>query len=930
MRRLCMALLVLALLALVCFGATQSLRNSSGKPARAVTITFSEKVSITSYDQSVFPHQDPTGRAQTFTFSGGQLANGASLRVSWTPSSATVEDSEWLTKSPGLSGPLEPTIETTEYRLAGDPATAGTLQGTITRTIERGVLPFKVTFVAALEGIPVGATLSWDTDIYVDANRDGDTENDVDAVGASLDLLYTENYNPTVKFVVKTASGEEVGTWKNMVRNDFTAGTGVVLDGEALLALSGTEASGLQWQQRHMEQNSFEYMTEYVADPQASSSLVTQCAPLYAGKYVYALGSGGGAPLVSAWVIEPAGACRHITLTMADVWNDPTDTQGNLIDIGGTWFTDDQARQILRYFAEEGFDSIQVPASLALHKVLPTPLMSLAGGGPSATDLRWILPLIGAPSLLTGPSVAGLPDDEIEAFADYRALPHLWYESFFALLREKLLDLATLGKEYGLDAFGIGGNYLWDLGSIGYANPREARWVVQQWIDIVRAVRETSGARVGLELPGPGTSVAAPLRGVPDFSRFLMGGYGFYGDASWIPRVAATTTAEELRTTLVGFYRATVQQSVDVLGVPVSFPLSAASFIGAARRYDFSDAEQMTYDAWREEFRRGGYGDQTLNGDALGSIQPSFRDQTLLLETFIPALVSMASVAEIALWGQYWWLSDYTDFAPQNVLQFAAVNSAALQGKPGLQVAKLWESILSPNERNSYRHVRPLPATNIAGRLPILPEFPAPPTASLPAMVVSADPHASWDSLPTLFAWESIAGVTYGTVDLQTNRYTSAPNADERFGGVGLHVADIRAANVDGALAIRIDFESLDSPNPDSRVDYVLALGACRVQVRGGNQVGLSGPGNTLWWTASSDYLTLGKHAIELFIPASIVERVLLPLASMVPCSAGFHIAFRGESTHAFAHYPGEALFGNGTTTPGMAASAGTAAGAEP
>jgi len=127
MRRLCAALLVLALLALVCFGVTETLRNRSGKTASGVTITFSERVRISSYDETVFPNQEPTGRAKAFTFSGGQLMNRGTFDVTWTPSDAVVESCDWLT-SPDLSGPLEPTVETTEDALGRESEPSGSSQ----------------------------------------------------------------------------------------------------------------------------------------------------------------------------------------------------------------------------------------------------------------------------------------------------------------------------------------------------------------------------------------------------------------------------------------------------------------------------------------------------------------------------------------------------------------------------------------------------------------------------------------------------------------------------------------------------------------------------------------------------------------------------------------------------------------------------------
>jgi WD40 repeat protein len=127
MRRLCGPLVVLAFLALVCLGATETLRNRSGKTASGVTITFSEKVRITSYDESVFSEQDPTGRADVFTFGGGQLANGGSFRVTWTPSSATVEDSEWLASESPSQGATADTGNTASAASSGSVSPLRTL-----------------------------------------------------------------------------------------------------------------------------------------------------------------------------------------------------------------------------------------------------------------------------------------------------------------------------------------------------------------------------------------------------------------------------------------------------------------------------------------------------------------------------------------------------------------------------------------------------------------------------------------------------------------------------------------------------------------------------------------------------------------------------------------------------------------------------------
>lgn len=90
----------LVLLTVVLVGGTalatsRALTNRSGSAATGVTITFSEEVRITSYDETVFPTQIPMSRGTTFTFSGGRLENGAAFSASWTPSAAEIVSAEW-------------------------------------------------------------------------------------------------------------------------------------------------------------------------------------------------------------------------------------------------------------------------------------------------------------------------------------------------------------------------------------------------------------------------------------------------------------------------------------------------------------------------------------------------------------------------------------------------------------------------------------------------------------------------------------------------------------------------------------------------------------------------------------------------------------------------------------------------------------------
>jgi hypothetical protein len=103
-RVLALTFLGLALVVCVALAATESLTNRTGRTATAVTVTFSEQVRLTSYDESVFPAKEPSSRASTFRFSGGDLANGARFSVSWTPSTAEITSTEWETTGASAAG----------------------------------------------------------------------------------------------------------------------------------------------------------------------------------------------------------------------------------------------------------------------------------------------------------------------------------------------------------------------------------------------------------------------------------------------------------------------------------------------------------------------------------------------------------------------------------------------------------------------------------------------------------------------------------------------------------------------------------------------------------------------------------------------------------------------------------------------------------
>jgi hypothetical protein len=104
-RVLALVLLGVVVVACAALAASESLRNDSRKTAYGVTIQFSDSVRITSWDTATFPTCSPSsGRAESFAFSGGELASSGQFRVSWTPSTAEITNTEWETTGANAAG----------------------------------------------------------------------------------------------------------------------------------------------------------------------------------------------------------------------------------------------------------------------------------------------------------------------------------------------------------------------------------------------------------------------------------------------------------------------------------------------------------------------------------------------------------------------------------------------------------------------------------------------------------------------------------------------------------------------------------------------------------------------------------------------------------------------------------------------------------
>ena len=104
-------LTVVLLMNVVGFGATRTFINKTGKTVIGIKIEFSNSVRITRHD-SVFPDQSPSGRSDEFTFDDGELGNSGRFSISWTPSSGTVTDYEWIERAqPEQGSPTSPVVQ---------------------------------------------------------------------------------------------------------------------------------------------------------------------------------------------------------------------------------------------------------------------------------------------------------------------------------------------------------------------------------------------------------------------------------------------------------------------------------------------------------------------------------------------------------------------------------------------------------------------------------------------------------------------------------------------------------------------------------------------------------------------------------------------------------------------------------------------------
>jgi len=710
MKKIALLVVVLFLISISSF-AGEYLANETMEAAYGLQVIFSEPVTITDFGDSLMVVKH-TGVATEFVFSGGEVGSLEGQWFSWEPATAVVTRYKWLAEGDSLSTtPLDAVAQDFIYEVPI--ADLGTVL-TIDRHVERNQLPFEVHYEIANPQSLDGCLLAWDADKYVDSDGDGDAQNDRDAEGATLDLIYVENYNPTVTLLVYDSGEVLAALWENMVRNDFEVGSSILLDANALAEAFGVEPPSVgnaTWVQRHMDQMSFEYMTEYGGQLLEPTSLFTSARHSYPGKYVYQLSASDGASFpeilrVAAWVVDPSTPRKPVGLMMSDFWNENYEPSIDAMVSALGAVPDSQAVEKLRYLSLSGFNDIVVMNQFPIESVYPTIQITEAASGihiiPNQ-DLEMIFH-----EVLTGHlswQTYYFQSDNAGYWTNFDLLSRSYYDDFFKQYKERVLEKAVLAEDLSLSSFTFGFQhpYLWGLDDIERVNASDARWVRDQWIELCEGIAQVYSGSIGLGVPGKDSRVAEPIAEHIDFVYENLGNFGgMSAQMSW------AKTVVDLRTAYSSYLQAAVSPTYQNYRVPIRFTFWAFSHQAAATNAWNAAFEHATYDTWRSEFAWMDWSDEILSGRAFPDYPPSFQEQVKMIEALMPVLADTAYIEGIYSEYEYWKLLSFEDFQPANILDYQSLFTASLQGKPGFDAFRLWASMLHPNERLLYRRAIPL------------------------------------------------------------------------------------------------------------------------------------------------------------------------------------------------------------------------------
>ncbi len=683
--------------------------NETNYSALGLHIVFSEPVVITGFGNALSIINPKTTQSTEFVITGGKVDPWNSIWLNWEPISAKIVSYEWLRTSHYQKLPSDATSPEESYSLSFN---NGQTTFKVVRNLNLHVLPFTVCYRVIPANQSTHYTFIWDRDKYVDENGDGDPINDRDAEGATIELFYTENYNPTVTLTILNSNGTPIGNWENMIRNDFMINQDIKLDGVALLKHYGINPDEVRcsWSQLHMQRMSFEYMSVYDANLMNADNLKAHFKSANVGRYVFKLhieqnnGSSHKDITLAAWITEHPTTCKTLDIGMADVWNTDYDPAQDKM-VKNEWdFTDQDAIDKLDCLAQQGFNHIRLRADIAINQVFPKPELTLKAPNLIGNeDLKKLCKHISKPDFSISSFASLTGNKNAFNWMDFNKLNLQYYQEFFRQFHSMLINRVKTLASLNAQTILIDNSYIDRLDDIKKVSPAAERLVIAEWKSIFKDLRKVFSDRLGITVPWCDERYL--FRDAVDYVEFGL------GDSDGYEKLLATAAARSPEAYKAAFRKYLQEFVLPVgkdLGLPIAFSFMPQSYEGVLSKFaGGNEHEDYTCDTWKPEYASGNFSEQILEGKTMPLFKPSFEEQVYMLETFIPVLVNTPQISQIILFGEYWKMLDYRHFAPENVLDYSQINTTDLYGKPAILVAKLWASILDPNVKNLYRKIAP-------------------------------------------------------------------------------------------------------------------------------------------------------------------------------------------------------------------------------
>jgi len=688
--------------------AGEYLMNDTEDTVYGLHVVFSEPVTVTGFGD-ILTVVEPIGQSMEFTFSGGEIEAWGGHWLNWEPASAVLTRSTWE-KSPVSAVHTARECANTDQLYRVNVVRSGS-EIMVNRHIDRNQLPFGVRYSVLLPEDFEECTLAWDLNKYVDTDGDGEPADDVDRTGTSLNLVFVENYNPTITLRVLNAAGGLLEAWQNMIRNDFLLGARIVLDGELLLTTSRIDPADVaeyHWAQRHMEKMDLAYMTENRASIESVDKDRAAAIHPSPGKYVYELiiKTTEGLPhsvRVAAWVAAEHAAQKRVGFMMADIWNECYDAGCNCMTNCSSFFTDSDAIEKLAWLRQQGFEDIAVMNQFAIGQVAPLPVILDAGRGLHVigdTDLAMLYDQISVKHATWQTFYFDAPRGKY--WGDFAQMTPKYSEEFFRVYKPNVIHEATIAEQLGLDSFTCScySPYLRYLDRIEVTDPLLAEELRDQWVGLINHVRDVYSGAIGLGAP-TGNCIGPYISKEVDFlCKFLLD----FQLGPLTPNDRGSVSG--LRQAYSQYIDATLAEPHALYGKPIRYVFWANSYEGAS--IGTKSIEYETYDSWREEYALGGYSEEMLSGETNPAHKPDFREQVRMVEAMMPVLAERDYITEIFSQFEYWKLLNFVDFTPENILDYYnGLFTGSLQGKPAFEAYRLWASILSPNDRLVYRRLIP-------------------------------------------------------------------------------------------------------------------------------------------------------------------------------------------------------------------------------